>query len=925
VHSLGTAPNSIAESASLGSTVAVPSFANGATHVARILSQSNFLSIFVDDLQQPVLVVPVDLSTWLSLDQGRAWVGFTGATGGLAEVHDLLAWSYDETPQSGSNQPPFAPQITEPAVDGQIVNPADVHMETGPFQDPDGNQHFCTDWEIWTVAPSQRVWFTACIQGLEKLHTHLGDGVFENSHAGRTELFPNTDYFLRVRHRDDSGAANSWSPFAQRSFHAGSASSVFPLEADDIDDDPAPTWRFASGGAPVILPPAGTQPKLTVETPTGAFLLTIEANDGIVNTVINPAGLAAHDVLRLRINGGSQGLSIAASDLAVFDDHCERHVILVPSLAIAPGAAKYLWISASGATYNGTSAQTSPVFTSLARGLDPPWDVRQPGFRVEVFAQGLQLPVNLAFVPNAGPAPGDPFLYVTELYGKIRVVSRDGTVGTYASNLLNFNPTGAFPGSGEQGLAGIAVDPATGDVYAGMLYAYPPNPSAHFPKIVRFTSLDGGHTAATQTTILDMVGESQGQSHQISNLTIAPDGTLFCHMGDGFTTATAQNLDSFRGKILRLELSGAPAASNPFYDPSNGINSRDYVFASGVRNPFGGEWRALDASQYVVENGPSVDRFAKIVAGQNYLWNGTDASMSSFALYNWNPSHGPVNLAFVQPETFGGSGFPASSMGHAFVTESGPTYGTGPQDLGKRISEWVLDANGALVAGPLPFLEYAGVGKATACGLEAGPDGLYMSELYFDTGTGATLPGARILRISYDPSWDCNANGVPDACDIADGTSSDGDGNGVPDECDCAGVRYCSAKINGLGCVPAIGSTGSATLGGPDDFVVLATNVRNKKQGLAMWSSSTAATPFGGGTLCLGPPVRRMPVTNSAGSPSGNDCTGTYVRPISDAFMAAQGWVAGTTAHFQFWSRDPGYAPPNNIGLTDALRVVVCP
>ncbi|NIM47868.1 MAG: hypothetical protein GTO22_01155, partial [Gemmatimonadales bacterium] len=31
---------------------------------------------------------------------------------------------------------------------------------------------------------------------------------------------------------------------------------------------------------------------------------------------------------------------------------------------------------------------------------------------------------------------------------------------------------------------------------------------------------------------------------------------------------------------------------------------------------------------------------------------------------------------------------------------------------------------------------------------------------------------------------DCNGNGVPDACDIADGTSDDADGDGVPDECD---------------------------------------------------------------------------------------------------------------------------------------------
>ena len=33
---------------------------------------------------------------------------------------------------------------------------------------------------------------------------------------------------------------------------------------------------------------------------------------------------------------------------------------------------------------------------------------------------------------------------------------------------------------------------------------------------------------------------------------------------------------------------------------------------------------------------------------------------------------------------------------------------------------------------------------------------------------------------------DCNSNGVPDGCDIADGTSADVDENGIPDECDSA-------------------------------------------------------------------------------------------------------------------------------------------
>jgi glucose/arabinose dehydrogenase len=360
-------------------------------------------------------------------------------------------------------------------------------------------------------------------------------------------------------------------------------------------------------------------------------------------------------------------------------------------------------------------------------------------------ATNFQLPVNIAFVPSPSPEPDAPFFYVTELYGTIKVVSNDRTVSDYATGLLNFNPTGDFPGSGEQGLTGITVDPASGDVYATMLYKVG---SFLYPKVVRFHSLDGGRTAQSQTVILDMYPENQGPSHQISNVSIGPDSKLYVHMGDGFSAATAGNLDSFRGKILRLQLDGSPAADNPFYNAQDGITARDYIYAYGLRNPFGGAWSAADGAHYSVENGPSTDRFARIVAGRNYGWRGNNSDMTTFALYNWTPSVAPVNIAFIQPETFNGSGFPAEKMGHAFISESGPTYAAGPVANGKRISEFVLDAQGNLVDGPLPLIEYNGTGQGTVVPLAAGPDGLYFSEFYKDFKAGSPIDrGARILLV----------------------------------------------------------------------------------------------------------------------------------------------------------------------------------
>ena len=51
---------------------------------------------------------------------------------------------------------PAPPAITEPATDGQLVHPGDVHMEaTGLPGQEEGEPAPCTDWEIRTADSSQ--------------------------------------------------------------------------------------------------------------------------------------------------------------------------------------------------------------------------------------------------------------------------------------------------------------------------------------------------------------------------------------------------------------------------------------------------------------------------------------------------------------------------------------------------------------------------------------------------------------------------------------------------------------------------------------------------------------------------------------------------------------------------------------------------
>jgi hypothetical protein len=146
-----------------------------------------------------------------------------------------------------------------------------------------------------------------------------------------------------------------------------------------------------------------------------------------------------------------------------------------------------------------------------------------------------------------------------------------------------------------------------------------------------------------------------------------------------------------------------------------------------------------------------------------------------------------------------------------------------------------------------------------------------------------------------------------------------------------APVRYCTAKVNSLGCTPAIGSSGMPIAGALSGFGVSAINVRNQKPGLLLYSvSGRASTPFSGGILCLRAPIKRSIGLASGGSASGNDCTGTYAIDMNAFAAGALGGTPlpalatmGTCVTCEFWGRDNGFAAPNNTTLSDALEYTV--
>jgi glucose/arabinose dehydrogenase len=341
---------------------------------------------------------------------------------------------------------------------------------------------------------------------------------------------------------------------------------------------------------------------------------------------------------------------------------------------------------------------------------------------------------------------------VSELYGNIKSVANDGHVHDYATNVLNFDPLGPFPGSGEKGLAGLWVE-TNGNLLATMMYAPNTNdPGTQYSKVTRFYSSVDGESATGSVDLL-LIQEVSGASHQISHIEVGPDNLIYVHVGDGTVAANALNTNMFQGKILRMNLNGTPATNNLYYNPANGTNATDYIFAYGVRNPFGGAWRHSGTNYYEVENGPDIDRMVKLTNGASYGWNGSNGSISNNALFRWYPIVAPVNMAIVQArEAY--SGFPTQYWNYGFVAESGPTWGTGPftnttLKNGKRVRLFQFDASGNIVTNR-KFIEYIGTGKGTCVALAAGPDGLYFSDFYKDQEfVDPTARGSQIWRVQW--------------------------------------------------------------------------------------------------------------------------------------------------------------------------------
>jgi hypothetical protein len=135
---------------------------------------------------------------------------------------------------------------------------------------------------------------------------------------------------------------------------------------------------------------------------------------------------------------------------------------------------------------------------------------------------------------------------------------------------------------------------------------------------------------------------------------------------------------------------------------------------------------------------------------------------------------------------------------------------------------------------------------------------------------------------------------------------------------------YCTAKLNSLGCIPAISIVGHPSASYGNGCTVSVSNLIGNKNGLFVHSTAGAqALPFHSGFLCVQVPLKRHALHDSGGT--GTQCAGVLSEDFN-AYIASgadPALVAGATVWLQAWSRDPGDQFGDS--LSDAISATIWP
>lgn len=343
---------------------------------------------------------------------------------------------------------------------------------------------------------------------------------------------------------------------------------------------------------------------------------------------------------------------------------------------------------------------------------------------------GVNRPTAMAFAP-------DGRVFICEQGGNLRVVKNNALLATPFVQLT-------VSSVGERGLVGVAVDPdfAT-NRFVYLYYTVAGSPARN--RVSRFTANGDVAQAGSETLILNLDPLSTATIHNGGAMHFGIDGKLYIAVGENSNASNAQNLDTYHGKLLRINKDGSVPSGNPY---TTGSEQRRRVWASGLRNPF--TFAIHPQSGRILINDVGGNSWEEIndatVGGRNFGWPTTEGT--------FNQSNFPNLTNPVYAYAHGtGDGVGCAITGGTFFSPSATNYPAtyrGRYFFEDSCNDWfnTLTFSGSS-ATRSPFATSV---ADNSLGMTTGPDG----NLYFLSRAGQALykvvyNGAATLTITNQP------------------------------------------------------------------------------------------------------------------------------------------------------------------------------
>lgn len=228
---------------------------------------------------------------------------------------------------------------------------------------------------------------------------------------------------------------------------------------------------------------------------------------------------------------------------------------------------------------------------------------------------GLSSPV---YVGSA--RDGTNRLFVVEQPGRIRVLQPASTTTTI---FLDISSRVLF--GGEQGLLGLAFHPDYA-INRRFFVHYSRRADGAMVLAEYRASASDPSVADSQETVLLVVAQPFA-NHNAGMIEFGPnDGFLYIGKGDGGSgndpNNRAQDDDDLLGKVLRIDVDGAPPYTSPPDNPFFGaVPGRDEIYATGLRNPFRWSFDRVTSQLYAGDVGQGLREEIDIITrGGNFGW-----------------------------------------------------------------------------------------------------------------------------------------------------------------------------------------------------------------------------------------------------------------------------------------------------------------